>query len=234
MRMRKAVSVLGLLVLMALAPVAKAVPVEVTYSVSTVVNLPILALQLGTLTGTSTIRYNGTGLNTTNGPLGGFVGAGRIQSLAVAGPLNFQVLALGTGTLTGFVGVSAGPSVNGALMGLGGPLQLPLGGTATGFIHCTGAVCAHPLLALPVSINIPISLVFQTVLSDATAFPTGPGALTLVGGFGTFGGVPLTATSTLTEISRTAVPEPGTAALVWLGLVGMAGMRWRARRQRIN
>jgi hypothetical protein len=234
MRMRIAVSLVGLLVLTGLAPVAKAVPVEVTYSVSTAVNLPLLALNLGTLTGTSTIRYLGTGANTLSGPSGGFVGPARIRTLNAAGPLNFQVLVLGTGTLTGFASVAAGPEVNGALAALGGPLQLPLDGAAGGFIHCTGAVCAHPLLALPVSVNIPISLVFNTVLQDLTAFPTAPGVLTLVGGFGTFGGVSLTATSTLTEISRTAVPEPGTAVLVWLGLVGRAGVRARARRQRMR
>ena len=232
--MRNAVFAVGLFVLMGLAPVAKAVPVEVTYSVTSVVNLPLLGTQLGVLTGQSTIRYLGTGANTTSGPVGGFVAPARIRSFQASGPLSFTVAAAGTGVITGFVNLSAGGQVNGSVAALGGPVLLPIAATPTGFIHCTGALCGNPLISLPVSVSVPISLVFNTVLSDAAAFPSVGNVLTLVGNFGTFGGVPLTATSTLNEISRTAVPEPGTAALVWLGLVGLGGARWRVRRQRMK
>jgi len=232
--MRKAVLAVGLFVLMGLAPVARAVPVEVTYSVSTVVTLPLLGIQLGTLTGQSRIRYLGTGANTTTGPVGGFVAPARIQSFVAAGPLNFQILALATGTFSGFASVADFGNVNGSVAGLGGPVLLPIAATAGGTLHCAGAVCANPLVNIPASVINQIALVFNTVLSDATAFPSVGNILTLVGGFGTFGGVSLTATSTLNEISRTAVPEPGTASLVWLGLVGLAGARWRVRRRRLQ
>jgi hypothetical protein len=224
--MRKSVLSVVLFVL-GMAPAAQAVPVEVNYSVSSTLTLPALALTLGTLTGSSTIRYVGTGLNTTNGPAGGFAAPARIQSFNAAGPLAFAV---GTASFTGSVAAAAPAQVNGALASAGGALTLPLAGSASGSIHCTGALCAG--VGLPASVPVPISLVFNTVLSDASAVPTGPGALTLVGALGTFAGFTIIATTTLTEISRTVVPEPGTASLVWLGLTGLAGARWHLRRRR--
>jgi MYXO-CTERM domain-containing protein len=231
MLMRKAVFSIGLLLLMSLAPAAKAVPVEITYSVSSVITLPALATVLGTMSGTATIRYVGTGANGTTG-IGGFVAPARVQSFNASGPLSFTVAALAPGTITGVATVSEGANSNGALAAPLGALTLPFAGPGGGFIHCFGPLCSHPLVAIPASVTIPISLVFNTVLSDATAVPSVGSILTLVGGFGTFGGVPLTATSTLTEISRTAVPEPGTASLVWLGLAGLAGARWHRRRRK--
>ena len=50
--------------------------------------------------------------------------------------------------------------------------------------------------------------------------------------FGLFGGQPIFVNNQMTEISRTVVPEPGTASLLWLGLVGIAGVRWHRRHRR--
>jgi hypothetical protein len=225
--MRYAALVVGLLVLSGLAPSARAVPVEVTYALSGTVSLPALAIQLGTVSGTTRIRYVGTGANTTNGPVGGFVGPARIQSFGAVGVLAFSVL--GNAAFTGGFNAIAPAQANGTFPAVGSGIALPLAGAANGTIHCVGAGCTG--LGFAASVNNPIALVFNTVLTDSVAAPTLAGTLQLAGGFGTFQGLVLTISTNLTEISRTAVPEPGTASMVWLGLVGLAGVRWHLRRR---
>lgn len=223
--MKKAVLATGLLVLLGLAPAAQAVPVEVDYALTGTITLPALSLTLGTLSGNARIHYtNATASGNAIDP-----GFGRVVSAVAGGPLSFNVLS--AAQFTGFATAAVGGNPNGVLTA--NNITLPFAGSATGSIHCTGACMT--LASIPASVTLPITLPFNTILANVVSGVNGNpnnGTLTLGGGFGTFSSLPLTIHLTLTEISRTVVPEPGTASLVWLGLVGLAGARRYARRRR--
>ena len=223
--MKKTVLAVGLLVVLGLAPAARAVPVEVDYAVTGIITLPALSLALGTLSGTSRLRFNNA---TASGNAIGS-GAARVVSFLAGGPLSFNVL--GAAQFVGSANANViGGSPNGALTA--NNITLPFHGTATGQIVCTGACMT--LASIPPSVTLPITLPFNTILANLVSGANGNpnnGTVTLHGGFGTFSSLPVTVQLTLTEIGRTVVPEPGTASLVWLGLVGLAGVRRYARRR---
>jgi hypothetical protein len=257
--MRKSLAVVGLMALLGFAPAAKAVPVEVFYSVTSVVTIPSLGgLPLALMGGFATLRYQ-------NATAGGQVindGDMRFQSFSVTGNLILYVPGSIVGSpvlsMTGPFGFATGPiagtngvgASNQAII-TGSGVAARLEGVASGLAHCTGALCGTPTVPIPGgSVFVPVTLPFHTVaingnagfagnyLGNANNAPGGtayPGAqpqISLQGNFGLFGGIPIFVNNQMTEISRTVVPEPGTASLVWLGLVGIAGARWHRRTRR--
>ena len=250
--MRKALAAAGLLVL-GFAPSAQAVPVEVFYSVTSVVTIPSLGnAPLALMGGFATLRYqNATALGSVI-----LDGDMRFQTFSVTG---FLVLNLGAPvSLTGPFGVALGPiagtngvgASNQSLNALSG-VNARLSGTASGLAHCVGTLCGGTLVPIPPgSVFVPVTLPFFTIAGNnntgfaggyqgnanlgttGAAYPLVQPAISLQGYFGVFGGLPIFVNNQLTEISRTVVPEPGTASLVWLGLVGLAGARWHRRHRR--
>ena len=250
--MRKALAAAGLLVL-GFAPSAQAVPVEVFYSVTSVVTIPALGnAPLALMGGFATLRYQ-------NATAAGSVildGDMRFQSFSVTGNL---ILNLGTPVLlTGPFGVALGPIAG--TNGVGASNQAlnavsfvnaRLEGVASGLAHCVGILCGSPTVPIPSgSVFVPVTLPFFTIAGNqntgfagnyqgnanlapgGTAYPGAQPGISLQGYFRIFGGLPIFVNNQLTEISRTVVPEPGTASLVWLGLVGLAGARWHRRHHR--
>ena len=114
--MRKALVVAGLMIL-GFAPSAKAVPVEVLYSVVSVATIPGLGnVHLSTMAGQATIRYqNATALgsNIQNGHARfmSFVASGTVN-LVVGGPATLSLNDVGGFFVS--LGPIAGNSLNGA------------------------------------------------------------------------------------------------------------------------
>ena len=217
------------------APTAQALPVDITYGLSGVVS--VLGIPFGPVgSGSMTVRYSALSANASLASL--ILPPGAPVGLS-SGPVHLQgfsfmqvlALAIGGDVFTGFLTAAAGPSGMGVLGG--GMLSISLAGTLMGVVHCVGATC--PGLGLPISIPTPISAALLAPLaaavgtapSIALAFPIAPFVV------GSFGGFPLTAMLSAAEVSRHVTPEPGSAALLGLGLAGLATVSgWRARRGR--
>jgi hypothetical protein len=151
-------------------------------------------------------------------------GPAQIQNFNLAGSVN--AVAFGN-TITGNLALNQiGAPVPGSLTpGLaqvvfGAPMQI----SRAGGINCVGPTCG--ILSLPVALT-------GTQLLNLAAMPIAN--LGLVGGAFVNGSFAITLaglTGTLqlvgSEVSRVYVPEPHSAGLLLLGLVGLAG--WRARR----
>ena len=103
--MRNFLAVASLWALLGVAPVAQALPVEVFYSVTSVVTIPSLGgAPLALMGGFATLRYqNGTLNNISDGDM-------RFQSFSVTG--NLILVAPGAVTLTGPFGFQTGPEIN--------------------------------------------------------------------------------------------------------------------------
>jgi len=227
-----------LLLLIGTAPAAQAVPVDVVYSVSTSAAVLNGAIPIGSFSGTATIRYRGSG--TFSSPVVDH-GPARLMSWNSAGPIS---VAVGTALITGSQSLSTGIQ----WMGMTGTLQstgkifLPLRATGTAAAHCTntgaGTSCTG-VIGLPSSFPTSGPLPISTVLAALASAPITTGAgdpkatFSLFGLLGTFNGIAIEGTSTLTELSRTQIPEPSSLSMLWLGIAGLAGGRsWLRRRQR--
>lgn len=220
--------------------VAKAVAVEVGYTISTTFGVP--ALGVPTIgppgAGTAIIRYTAPTLTSAAYSLVGgpsffaLPGPAKIVGGTFAGPISFTVAG---DIITGFGAGALGLGPGGFTFGPGGTLALALSGGVSGTAHCTGATCTA--IGFTASAVGPIGFAATGVFSGFAGLPGG-GTLptfTLAGIAGTLGGFVVTGSIVFTEAplfggaSRHLVPEPGTAMLVGLGLVGLAAAR-RARR----
>lgn len=172
-----------------------------------------------------------------NGTSGGHVGAGSIPWLSGMGTFagSFTVGG-GLVNITGFQNVvfsgGMGSITAGGLFNLA-----TVGHIASGMLHCAGAFCgiAGFVSSAPVSLTSgPRTVVLNGLLLNG--FPSvGPQNFSGVGTGGmTPNGGTFAVTVTGTEVSRQVVPEPGTGALVGLGLAGLGiGMTTlRTRRSR--
>jgi hypothetical protein len=242
--MRKALVLAGFLVF-GFAPSANAVPVEVQYSV--VSTATVLAIPIANLTGTATIRYQ----NATAAGNDILNGAVRFQSFNASGPVFFSIAGLVlNGNLTISFGPMGGNPGNSAFAQAfpSAGMSININGIANvGNLHCSGTVaqCSavfNPTVVggLPVSatvFNIPFGIGAANLANLNTAGGQGNpdlnSTITLNNpSIATAVGLPVAINNTLTEISRTVVPEPGTASLLWLGLIGIGGARWHRRQQR--
>ena len=159
--MRKALVLAGLLVL-GFAPSAKAVPVEVLYSVSATAS--ILATPIATLTGTATVRYqNATALgsNILNGAV-------RFQSFNATGPINLTLGFVLSGNLTIALGPIGGTPGNVAFNldrivetdgSSNGSSNHPMLAPGSGVLLRQGA--ANPNLSGPMGTNLIMRLIDQ-------------------------------------------------------------------------
>jgi hypothetical protein len=140
---------------------------------------------------------------------------------------------------TGSANVTVPGSALGTVVPAGGSLGNVFLGPAvanlTGFIHCNGAtfICGSSLINLPSSVPQPITQTIPFGISGGVVSglsqPSG-GGINWSGTFLTFASNPVIGTFTGTEVSRTAVPEPNTLALVGFGVLGLATLARRIRR----
>jgi len=217
-------------VLVPFAP-ARAVPVNVTYSMTYNYFAPAVNTNVLYGTGTLTVEF-------ANGTTGGHVAAGPLHIASGTAMLNNTFTAIVLGNPIAFTGMQLDTFVSGlGTVTAGGMFSLmSVGHVASGMIHCTGALCG--LAGFPASQQIPLTsqarvLNFAGVLAG---FPSvgpqsfagaGQGAMTPQGGFEAI-------TVTGQEVGRQVVPEPGTGSLLGLGLaaLGIAVTTWRTRARR--
>jgi hypothetical protein len=237
--MRKFALSLGLLALAALAPAAQAVPVDVHYDVTTTAAVVNGLIGVGTFTGTSTVRYRGSG--TISAPVVEH-GLANIVTWVSSGPISVAHSLLGTAVVTGQQTLSVGWQPKGSLKSTG-QVALHLRGTGTALAHCnntgTGAACTAAPISIPASVPQNGTLPVSTVLAGLAGAPITTGAgnikstFTVFGFLGSFNGIAISGTSTFTEVSRTQVPEPSSLSMLWVGVAGLAGARsWHRRRVR--
>lgn len=225
---------------------ADAAVMRVDYSLSGVANIVGIA-EAGPVGGTLTIYYYGATGGITSGSAGSvFHGLARINlsgQPAATGFLSvpsFSFTYLGN-QFTGFASGTIAPGLGvGTLTSGFGDLLLPVAGTATGLIHCTGLFCGL------VGISPSVSQLFTLPIARPTSSaPNGSLSAPLVGSisgtiaptfafapvtFGTFGGFTLTAMITATEIARHYLPEPPRLPALVVGL-GLLGICRRLRRR---
>ena len=167
------------------------------------------------------------------------VQAADIQS-PEAGPASLDSLTLGvdidadllgnaiTGSvLASQVGAAAGALLPGlSIVSFPGSLVLDI----TGWIGCSGPNCAS-IGSFPILLTGPQTLpVLGSFAVGGLATP-GAGAFTTTLGF-TLGGFSAEIAVVGAELSRSYVPEPGVAALLGMGLLGIGGLRARLGRTR--
>ncbi len=214
--------------LVAFSP-ARALPVNVTYSMTYAYFAPAVATTVLQGTGQLTVQF-------ANGTTGGHVNSGPLHIASGTAMLNNSFMAVVLGNPITFTGMQVDTfgSGTGAVTAAGAFGLMSIGHIASGMIHCTGILCG--LAGFPASNQISLTsgarvLNFSGVL---VGFPSvgpqnfagaGVGAQTPQGGFEQI-------TVTGQEISRVVVPEPGTGLLLGCGLTGfgIALTYWRRRR----
>ncbi len=228
--MRPAALALAIATAFALGGAANAGVITAQYDLtgSTVTTNTPLGSDVDQITGTVTVQY---GAATINAPISwAAVVAGNstttIQqtfgtSLVLTGSTTTTVTAPGTGGPIGAATIALAPAPGGM----------------TGSIHCTGGLCG--LAGFPASVPQPQTGPASLVLATAGGLVFTSGQA----GLGHWNAVPYTITAsaaTLTfayvgqEISRSFIPEPGTASLLGLGLVALAGAGRFTRRLRMR
>jgi len=234
--MRRAALSLALAIGFTFVGTANAGVITATYDLtgSTLTTTSLLGSDTDQITGQVTIQY---GAASINGPIS--------WAALVAGSATTTIINPNTQPGGGQLTLNGSTTTTVTAPGAGGPigaatvLLSPAPAQVTGSIHCTGGICG--LAGFTASVPQP---------------QTGPGvvALATVGGvvftsgqagLGNWAGVPYTLTqaggqATLTfayvgqEVSRTFVPEPGTASLLGLGLAVLAGAGSFSRRHRMR
>lgn len=234
---RGAGAALGLFALGLLATPAAAVPVDVTYDITSLsITSPGLggAQTLGLVPGSGTIK-----VRFASGTAGGHVSAGALHVVSGAFQLTntFTSTILGNPiSFSGFQDLTIPGSGGGNVTAAGAFTLGTVAHIASGFVHCGGAIC--PLAGFSSSVVQPATSGLRPLNITAgiiAGFPSlGPQIFNGAGNAGTGGGQPLILSITGQEISRTVVPEPGTGLLVGLGLVGLGitGSAFGARRRR--
>jgi hypothetical protein len=237
--MRKLALTTGLLVLLGFGGNAQALSIDVQYNVSSSLAVLNGLLPVGSLSGPITVRYSGNAAGTAIVP-----GKARILTWQGNGPISVVSPLLGGASVTGTQSLAGGLQSQGGFT-FGGNLLLPLAGAGAATIQCNitvgglpGACLAAPL-SLPTGVPLPGPASVSTVLLGLATAPITTGAgdmlgtFSMSGFFGSFGGFPISGTSTFTEVSRTATPEPSSLSMLWLGVAGLAGARsWSRRRAR--
>jgi hypothetical protein len=228
--MWKALATAGMLALMGLAPAANAVPVSVTYSVSSLVTIPALGnAPLAQMNGLATIEYQNASA------LGSFIFDGdmRFMSFSVTGNL---ILNLGTPVqLTGPIGIHFGPlagtpgvGASNQSLNVSSGVSALFAGTASGLVHCTGVLCGTPTLPFPGgSVFVPLALPFSALVANLNSgfignylgnanlnnsgapYPAVQPQISLDGPLGSFGGLGLFVNNQLTEVTRSLGTGPG-------------------------
>jgi len=214
-----------------LAGNAQAGYVLATYDLagSTLTTTTLLGSDVDQITGSVTFRY--WGATSTLSPLTG-------NSASLVGGDTYTLIDQNFGgniVLNGY----NDQTVGGQNLALPPGAAIMLGGAAAtqvNQLHCTGGLCAAggfvPSVTQTNNTNNPFfmpTILFTTGLAGHGDWAAG--TLTLTQGTG-LSSVSLQFNYVGQEISRSFIPEPGTASLVYLGLAGIAGASSFRRRRR--
>jgi hypothetical protein len=199
---------------------ATAVPVNVTYAMSYTITSPQTGGAVLYGPGSLTVQFS-------NGTTGGHVGAGNLHVVSGTAMWANTFSAGGGGIMiTGFQNIVFPGSGMGAVTA-GGLFNLAtVGHIASGMLHCSGGLCFLAGFATSAVNNLTSGTMAVNLNNPANAllgFPSvGPQNFLALGDAGmTPNGNTLGLTATGQEVGREVVPEPGTGALLGLGLAGL-------------